>query len=135
MFPIAKELVDRFIEWLLRRASGETLEEKQNSAIRYISYVAGGLLWAVLTLVVIDINLSLRIHATEGAAAAVNKMFSTDRNPIDELIKINRTLSDRVESLREENILLIKDNLRLLDQAKVMEDVVKTCKRPSTKKQ
>ena len=92
-------------------------------------------MWEVLTLVVIDINLSLRIHATEGAAAAVNKMFSTDRNPIDELIKINRTLSDRVESLREENILLIKDNLRLLDQTKVMEDVVKTCKRPSTKKQ
>lgn len=120
MFPIAKELVDRFIEWLVKRSSGETLEEKLIFSLKTLSFLGGGLLWVIATLIVVNIHQFIRIHDTESAAVAVSRMFTTENNPIDEFIKINKALSERVESLRAENLLLLKDNIQLINENKIL---------------
>ncbi len=118
MYRMAKELVDRFIEWLLARAGGSTLEEKLMSALKTVSFMCVGLLWAVVTLLVIDFNMKIRLNDTENAASVVNKMFDPDNNPLDEFVTINQELTQRMHAMQGENVLLLRDNLILVQDNK-----------------
>lgn len=116
MFKVVKVVVNRFIEWLVTRSSGDTMEKKLLSSLTTVSFICCISMWLILTLVIVNVNMRIRLSDTEHAASMVRKIFEPENNPLDQFAKINQELSRHLNNYRDENIILIKDNLHLVEQ-------------------
>lgn len=117
MFGLVKELVDRFIEFVLKFVKGDTTEEQLTSVLKSAVFLIAILAWATIGLLMANINLRIENNDMEAGVSKMNLIFSPeDGGPINSFIRINDTLNRQVTLVKQENMLLFKNNIKLTDE-------------------
>lgn len=117
MFGLVKELADRFIEFVLKFVKGETVEEQLTSVLKSAVFLIAILAWATIGLLMANINLRIENNDMEAGVSKMNLIFSPeDGGPINSFIRINDTLNRQVSLVKQENMLLFKNNIKLTDE-------------------
>lgn len=117
MFGLIKELADRFIEFVLRFVEGETPEEQLTSVLKSAVFLIAILAWATVGLLMANINLRIENKDMEAGIVKMNLVFNPeDGGPINSFIRINDSLNRQVTLVKQENMLLFKNNITLTDE-------------------
>lgn len=117
MFGLIKELIDRFIEFVLRNCKGDNREEQLSHAIYIATFVLMLSLWGNVYFLVKVQTLNADIERYEVAPIEVGTLFdkNPETNPLSMFIKINDQMTERLQSLSGENIFLVKSNAALTE--------------------
>jgi hypothetical protein len=114
MITLFKELADRFIEFVLGLVKGETLEEQLTSALKSAIFLVSVLGFVVTALLVSNLNLRIELSDMEAGVSKVNLLFDSEGGgPIRGFLRINDVLSEQNAVIKQENILLLKGNVKL----------------------
>ena len=118
MYSVLRELMDRFIEFILKYTGGTTLEERLTTALKTSVFLASALLWLFLGLFMSYIIQRSQINALESGIEKINILFNLDdaSGPFGGFVKLNNSLADQVGTVKHENIMLIKANMKLTDE-------------------
>lgn len=117
MFGLLKELVDRFIEFVLRFVRGATVEEQLTSALKSAGFLIVILAWATIGLLLANINLRVDLSDMEAGVSKMNLLLDpTDGGPLKAFVRINDSLSKQMTLVKQENLLLFKNNIKLTDE-------------------
>lgn len=117
MITLFKELADRFIEFVLGLVKGETLEEQLTSALKSAIFLVSVLGFVVTALLVSNLNLRIELSDMEAGVSKVNLLFDSEGGgPIRGFLRINDVLSEQNGVIKQENILLLKGNVRLTEE-------------------
>lgn len=117
MFGLIKELIDRFIEFVLRNCRGDTREEQLSHAIYISAFILVLSVWGNIYFLVRVQTLNADIERYEIAPIEVGTLFdkNPETNPLSMFIKINDQMTERLQSLSGENIFLVKSNAALTE--------------------
>ena len=117
MFGLLKELADRFIEFVLQFVKGETVEEQLTSALKSAVFMIAILAWATIGLFMANVNLRVEYSDLEAGVVKMNLLLNpTEEGPLKAFVRINDSLSKQVKLVKEENILLFRNNIKLSDE-------------------
>lgn len=117
MFGLLKELADRFIEFVLQFVKGETVEEQLTSALKSAVFMIAILAWAAIGLFMANVNLRVEYSDLEAGVVKMNLLLNpTEEGPLKAFVRINDSLSKQVKLVKEENILLFRNNIKLSDE-------------------
>lgn len=117
MFGLLKELVDRFIEFVLSLVKGATVEEQLTSALKSAVFLIVILAWATIGLLMANINLRIDLSDMEAGVSKVSLLFDpTDGGPLKAFVRINDSLNKQMTLVKQENMLLFKNNIKLTDE-------------------
>lgn len=117
MFGLLKELADRFIEFVLQFVKGETVEEQLTSALKSAVFMIAILAWSTIGLSMANVNLRVEYSDLEAGVVKMNLLLDpTEGGPLKAFVRINDTLSKQVQLVKEENILLVRNNIKLIDE-------------------
>jgi hypothetical protein len=117
MFGLIKELADRFIEFVLRFVKGDTVEEQLTSALKSAVFLIAILGWLGVSMLMANVNLRMELADMESGVSKVSLLFDqTDGGPINSFIRINDSLNRQVNLIKQENMLLFKNNIMLKDE-------------------
>jgi len=114
MYKLFKELADRFIEFVLSLVKGETVEDQLTSALMSCIFLLCVLGCATTSLLVSNMNKSIELADKDAAIERVKLLFDTEGGgPINSFLRINDVLSGQNNEVKQENILLLKANIKL----------------------
>lgn len=117
MFGLIKELVDRFIEFVLMFARGDSAEEKLTSALKSSIFLVAILLWGMISLVMSNFNMRSEIEDMQAGIVRMNQLFDRkEGGPIATFVRINDSLTRSLNLAKEENLILTKNNIQLKDE-------------------
>lgn len=117
MYTLIKELADRFIEFVLAMVKGETVEAQLTSALKTLVFLICILGCACAALLVSNMNKSMEIADLESGVAKVKVLFDTEGGgPINGFLRINGMLSDQNNTIKQENLMLLKANTRFAEE-------------------
>lgn len=118
MYLLVRELLNRFITFLLRISSGNTMEERLERVLKVLMIVTVLSLWGNIGLGLNSVYLKIELYDLEKAVLKLTTFFQKDNNPLDEFIKLNKRLTDDNDKLRDKNDVLYRDNVYLLGELK-----------------
>jgi len=117
MLAVFRELTNRSIEFVLSLTKGETLEEQLTSALKTLIFLVTVLMFVSTSLAIANFNMRTELADMEVGISKVNLLFDGDNGgPIKGFIRINDMLAGQNMALKQENILFLKTNARLLEQ-------------------
>lgn len=117
MFGLMKELADRFIEFVLKFVKGDTVEEQLTSALKSAIFLIAVLGYVAVTTGLANINLRIENADMETGIAKMNVVFGQeDGGPLNSFIRINDSLNKQVSLVKQENLILFKNNITLTDE-------------------
>lgn len=122
MYLLVRELLNRFITFLLKISSGNTQEERLERVLRVLMIVTVLSLWGNLSLGLSNVYLKVELYDLEKAVLKLTTFFQKENNPLEEFIDMNKRLTTDVERLREKNETLYKDNVYLVSELKKYKD-------------
>lgn len=109
MLAIAKEMADRFIEFVLRLFKGESIEDQLTKALKAAVLMISVLLFAIFSLVTTNLNLRMELKDAEVGLSKINLLFEGGGGgPIDRFIRINNALNAQMNMVKEQNIWLVE---------------------------
>lgn len=111
VFGIAKEMADRFIEFVLKFFKGESVEDQLTKALKASVLLISVLLFTLFTLSSTVINQRMDLAEAEIGLAKINILFDQaggSGGPLREFIRINDALTRQLDSVKNQNILLAK---------------------------
>lgn len=123
MFLVAKSAVHKFIEYLMNRTKGVSIEEKLVSLLKTLLLILSFSLWLNLMAVSNNIWLRLDNKDLESSIAELSDVFKKESNPLDEFININKRQSENIDSLKKSNDALYHDNMALVGRLKVLNSI------------
>lgn len=122
MYLLVRELLNRFITFLLKISSGNTQEERLERVLRVLMIVTVLSLWGNLSLGLSNVYLKVELYDLEKAVLKLTTFFQKENNPLEEFINMNKRLTTDVERLREKNDTLYRDNVYLVGELKKYKD-------------
>lgn len=121
MFGLIKELADRFIEFVLKFVKGDTVEEQLTSALKSAVFLIAILGWACIGLLMANINLRVENSDMQAGISKMNLLFDpTDGGPVKAFVRINDALTRQVSLVKQENLMLFKNNIKLTDENSIL---------------
>lgn len=121
MFGLIKELADRFIEFVLKFVKGDTVEEQLTSALKSAVFLIAILGWACIGLLMANINLRVENSDMQAGISKMNLLFDpTDGGPVKAFVRINDALTRQVSLIKQENMMLFKNNIKLTDENSIL---------------
>lgn len=121
MFGLIKELADRFIEFVLKFVKGDTVEEQLTSALKSAVFLIAILGWACVGLLMANINLRVENSDMQAGISKMNLLFDpTDGGPVKAFVRINDALTRQVSLIKQENMMLFKNNIKLTDENSIL---------------
>lgn len=109
MIGIAKEMADRFIEFVLKFFKGESVEDQLTKALKVMVLTTSALLCVVFSLLTTNINLRMDLAEAEVGIAKINVLFDPSTGgPIAGFIRINDALTRQNNSFKNQNAVLAK---------------------------
>lgn len=114
-FTLLKELVDRFIEFLLKMSKGETPEAKLTSVLKSTVFLLSVLIFASISLLAENINLRTQLNDYKSVATKVGLLLNPENLNVtaDEISKLTTTIELSNNTLRKENTHLTETNIQL----------------------
>lgn len=117
MFGLMKELADRFIEFVLKFVKGDTVEEQLTSVLKSAIFLIAILGYASITMGLANINLRIENADMEAGIEKMNIIFGQEEGgPLNSFIRINDGLNKQVSLVKQENLMLFKNNIALTDE-------------------
>lgn len=109
MFGIAKEMADRFIEFVLRFFKGESIEDQLTKALKASVLLISVLLFIIFSLTTTNLSLRMNLTEAEVGMSKINLLFDGGGGgPIGGFIRINDALSLQMNMVKEQNLWLVK---------------------------
>ena len=114
-FTLLKELVDRFIEFLLKMSKGESPEAKLTSVLKSTVFLLSVLIFASISLLTENINLRNQLNDYKSVTAKVGGLLNPDNlnATATEISKLAASIETNSNDLRTENIKLVEINVSL----------------------
>lgn len=128
VLSIAKEMADRFIEFVLKFFKGESVEDQLTKALKAAVFLISVLLFAVFTLSVTNLNLRMELADANVGLAKINILFDTTSGtggPLQEFIRINNALTRQVATISNQNILLARQSNLAIGENRVLRSHLK----------
>lgn len=113
-----RSLVDMFIEFLVNRVSGETLDEKFFKTLKMMVSVVTILIWLLISAVVTTINAKYELAEYKKTNEAVAELLYPKESILTNYAETNNELNRQIGDMREENVTLVKDNIKLAEFSK-----------------
>lgn len=113
VFGIAKEMADRFIEFVLKFFKGESAEDQLTKALKAAVLLISVLLFTLFTLSSTVINQRMDLADAEIGLAKINILFDQAGGaggPLREFIRINDALTRQLDAVKNQNIILAKQS-------------------------
>jgi len=109
MLAIAKEMADRFIEFVLRFFKGESVEDQLTKALKAAVLMISVLLFIIFSLTTTNLNLRMELTDANVGLSKINLLFDGGGGgPIGGFIRINDALSVQMNMIKEQNIWLVE---------------------------
>lgn len=114
-FTLLKELVDRFIEFLLKMSKGESAEAKLTSVLKSTVFLISVLVFVTISLLGENINMRTQLADYKSVAAKVGMLLNPDTmtGAADEITKLSASIDENNNTLRIENNKLVESNISL----------------------
>lgn len=114
-FTLLKELVDRFIEFLLKMSKGETAEAKLTSVLKSTVFLISVLVFAVFSLVAENFNMRTQLADYKSVSAKLGVLLKPQSaaGAAEEITKLSASINDSNNKLRNENTRLLETNIAL----------------------
>jgi hypothetical protein len=118
LFTLLKELVDRFIEFLLHITQGDSPEARLTSVLKSTVFLISVLVFALISLVVDNFNLRFQLKDYESVASKVGFLLNPENasSTADELNKLSTSIDTNSNTLRKENAELSESNISLVHE-------------------
>lgn len=109
MLAIAKEMADRFIEFVLRFFKGESIEDQLTKALKASVLMISVLLFIIFSLTTTNLNLRMELTDAEVGLSKINLLFDGGSGgPIGGFIRINDALNTQMNMVKEQNLWLVE---------------------------
>lgn len=109
MLAIAKEMADRFIEFVLRFFKGESVEDQLTKALKAAVFMISVLLFIIFSLITTNLNLRMELMDANVGLSKINLLFDGGGGgPIGGFIRINDALSTQMNMVKEQNLWLVE---------------------------
>lgn len=109
MLAIAKEMADRFIEFVLRFFKGESIEDQLAKALKAAALMISVLLFIIFSLTTTNLNLRMELTDAEVGLSKINLLFDGGGGgPISGFIRINKALNTQMDMVKEQNLWLVE---------------------------
>lgn len=117
-FTLLKELVDRFIEFLLKMSKGESPEAKLTSVLKSTVFLLSVLMFTSISLLAENINLRTQLNDYKSVAAKVGLLLNPETSNVtaDEINKLTASIEVSNTALRKENDKLTESNISLTQE-------------------
>lgn len=114
-FTLVKELVDRFIEFLLKMSKGESPEAKLTSVLKSTVFLISVLVFAVFSLVAENLNMRTQLADYKSVSAKLGVLLKPQSvaGAAEEITKLSASINDSNNKLRVENNKLLESNVAL----------------------
>ncbi|HFT2124489.1 TPA: hypothetical protein RG892_000253 [Pseudomonas aeruginosa] len=122
---IAKEMADRFIEFVLKFFKGESAEDQLSKALKVSVLTIALLLFGLFALLSNNLNLRMDLADAEIGLAKINMLFDPtvgEGGPLKEFVRINDALSRQLDSVKNQNIILSKRTITATADNKVLKE-------------
>lgn len=115
LFTLLKELVDRFIEFLLKMSKGESPEAKLTSVLKSTVFLISVLVFAVLSLIAENLNMRTQLADYKSVSAKLGVLLKPQSvaGAAEEIGKLSASINDSNNKLRHENTKLLEQNVAL----------------------
>lgn len=114
-FTLVKELVDRFIEFLLKMSKGESPEAKLTSVLKSTVFLISVLVFAVFSMVAENLNMRTQLADYKSVSAKLGVLLKPQSvaGAAEEITKLSASINDSNNKLRVENNKLLESNVAL----------------------
>ena len=114
-FTLLKELVDRFIEFLLKMSKGETAEAKLTSVLKSTVFLISVLVFAVISLLAENLNMRTQLADYKSVSVKLGVLLKPQSmaGAAEEISKLSASINDSNNKLRNENTKLLESNVAL----------------------
>lgn len=118
LFTLLKELVDRFIEFLLHITQGETPEARLTSVLKSTVFLISVLVFALISVGVDNFNLRFQLKDYESVASKVGFLLNPENasTTAEEINKLSASIDANSNALRKENNQLTETNVSLMQE-------------------
>lgn len=117
-FTLLKELVDRFIEFLLKMSKGESPEAKLTSVLKSTVFLLSVLIFVSISLLAENINLRTQLSDYKSVAAKVGLLLNPESSSVaaEEVSRLTASIEGSNAALRKENNQLSETNASLTQE-------------------
>lgn len=114
-FTLVKELVDRFIEFLLKMSKGQSPEAKLTSVLKSTVFLISVLVFAVFSMVAENLNMRTQLADYKSVSAKLGVLLKPQSvaGAAEEITKLSASINDSNNKLRVENNKLLESNVAL----------------------
>lgn len=115
LFTLLKELVDRFIEFLLKMSKGDSAEAKLTSVLKSTVFLVSVLVFAVISLIGENLNMRTQLADYKSVSAKLGVLLKPQSvaSAAEEISKLSASINDSNNKLRNENTKLLEQNIAL----------------------
>jgi len=111
VYGIAREMADRFIEFVLKFFKGESVEVQLTKALRISVMLITLLLFTSFTLLSTILNQRIELEDAEIGLSKINVLFdsaSGPGGPISQFVRINDALTRQLDTLKSQYVVVSK---------------------------